>query len=72
MSDFPADDEQVKNGTGRTAAECDERWRASKAVAFMMIAEEAEARARKTARLRALRLRRGFQPASPKSGPRPV
>lgn len=34
MSDFTAVDDRVKQGTGRTAAEHDERWRLSKSAAF--------------------------------------
>lgn len=68
MSEFPAV-EDLKEGTGRTAAEVDEKWRTSKAAAFSIVADEAEARACKTARLRSLRLRRGVQIAA--MSPRP-
>ncbi len=64
MSEFPAD-ENAKEGTGRTAAEVDEKWRSSKAAAFSAIAEEAKARATKTARLRALRLKHGIHGRAP-------
>ncbi|MGO4834789.1 hypothetical protein AB4144_21275 [Rhizobiaceae sp. 2RAB30] len=64
MSEFPAV-ENLKEGTGRTAAEVDEKWRSSKAAAFSAIAEEAKARAMKTARLRALRLKHGIHGRAP-------
>ncbi len=57
MSECPAVENQVKAGTGRTAAECEERSHTSKAAALSMIADEAKARAMKTARLRELRLK---------------
>ncbi len=62
MPEHPAvGDLAEKNGTGRTAAETDERWRTTKAAALTIIAAEAEARLQKSAMLRSLRLSRRSQ-----------
>lgn len=49
--------------SGRSAAENDEMWRATKAAALSIVEEEAAARTTKTERLRILRLTRTGQPA---------
>jgi len=57
MSEHTAVEGTVRSGTGRTAAETDEKWRVTKAKALSVIEAETEARSQKSARLRSLRLR---------------
>jgi hypothetical protein len=64
LSAQDAEDSPGLQKSGRTLAEYDERWRATKAAALTIVEAETRARMNKTARLRTLRMKRAGSQAT--------